>query len=233
MHELALVTGASSGIGKAISRRLISLGYEVYGIGRTFCSEDPIQSPLFHPVELDLLDTAAWERFAASLPHDRLRVLINNAGTAWYGPLETLHAEEIQNMCRTDLEVPILICNSLLRTLKRNRGYIINICSVTALSVSTHGAVYGACKAGLLHFSRTLFEEHRKSGLRVSAILPDMTETALYRNADFTADSSFGASLSPQDTADAVETILRQREGTVISELVLRPQLHRILRKPR
>lgn len=231
MTHTALVTGASSGIGQAIAQRLLEHGYEVYGIGRDFSACTLTGHAQFHTVVLDLLDTPALLAFLETLPKDNLSVLVNSAGCAWYGPHETLSAKAIQTMTRVNLETPILLCGKLLRTLKQNHGTIINIASVTALETSTHGAAYGALKAGLVHFSRTLFEEHRKSGLKVSVILPDMTDTALYRNADFGPDLTEGAYLSPEDTADAVMTVLNAREGTVLSEIVLRPQYRRIHRK--
>ncbi len=231
MTHTALVTGASSGIGQAIAQRLLEHGYEVYGIGRDFSACTLTGHVQFHSVVLDLLDTPALLAFLETLPKDNLSVLVNSAGCAWYGPHETLSVEAIQTMTRVNLETPILLCGKLLRTLKQNHGTIINIASVTALETSTHGAAYGALKAGLVHFSRTLFEEHRKSGLKVSVILPDMTDTALYRNADFGPDLTEGAYLSPEDTADAVMAVLNAREGTVLSEIVLRPQYRRIHRK--
>ncbi len=231
MTHTALVTGASSGIGQAIAQRLLEHGYEVYGIGRDFSACTLTGHVQFHTVVLDLLDTPALLAFLETLPKDNLSVLVNSAGCAWYGPHETLSVEAIQTMTRVNLETPILLCGKLLRTLKQNHGTIINIASVTALETSTHGAAYGALKAGLVHFSRTLFEEHRKSGLKVSVILPDMTDTALYRNADFGPDLTEGAYLSPEDTADAVMAVLNAREGTVLSEIVLRPQYRRIHRK--
>lgn len=231
MTHTALVTGASSGIGQAIAQRLLEHGYEIYGIGRDFSACTLTGHVQFHTVVLDLLDTPALLAFLETLPKDNLSVLVNSAGCAWYGPHETLSVEAIQTMTRVNLETPILLCGKLLRTLKQNHGTIINIASVTALETSTHGAAYGALKAGLVHFSRTLFEEHRKSGLKVSVILPDMTDTALYRNADFGPDLTEGAYLSPEDTADAVMAVLNAREGTVLSEIVLRPQYRRIHRK--
>lgn len=231
MTHTALVTGASSGIGQAIAQRLLEHGYEVYGIGRDFSACTLTGHAQFHTVVLDLLDTPALLAFLETLPKDNLSVLVNSAGCAWYGPHETLSVEAIQTMTRVNLETPILLCGKLLRTLKQNHGTIINIASVTALETSTHGAAYGALKAGLVHFSRTLFEEHRKSGLKVSVILPDMTDTALYRNADFGPDLTEGAYLFPEDTADAVMAVLNAREGTVLSEIVLRPQYRRIHRK--
>lgn len=278
--KVALVTGASSGIGRAISARLLALGYEVYGIGRQFPVELPKasvnetdlsagtrpQTPLtpeadaaawtptnpsaseitatagppaaFHPVVCDLLDTRKLPSVVASLQKEwkqekmSFALLVNNAGTAYYGLHEELRPEGISEMVRVNLEVPMLLTQQLLRTLKQNHGTIINISSVTAIGSNPHGVAYGATKAGLLNFSRSLFDEARKYGVRVTAILPDMTDTELYRHADFTADPAMDAHLEAEDVADAVEYALTTRAGTCVPEIILRPQLHRIMKKP-
>lgn len=277
--KVALVTGASSGIGRAISARLLALGYEVYGIGRQFPVELPKasvnetdlsagtrpQTPLtpeadaaawtptnpsaseitatagppaaFHPVVCDLLDTRKLPSVVASLQKEwkqekmSFALLVNNAGTAYYGLHEELRPEGISEMVRVNLEVPMLLTQQLLRTLKQNHGTIINISSVTAIGSNPHGVAYGATKAGLLSFSRSLFDEARKYGVRVTAILPDMTDTELYRHADFTADPAMDAHLEAEDVADAVEYALTTRAGTCVPEIILRPQLHRIKKK--
>ena len=277
--KVALVTGASSGIGRAISARLLALGYEVYGIGRPFPAELPKasvnatdrsagtrpQAPLapeaeeaawtptnpsaseiaaaagspaaFHPIVCDLLDTKKLQSVVASLQKEwkqekrTLTLLVNNAGTAYYGLHEELRPEGISEMVRVNLEVPMLLTQQLLRTLKQNHGTIINISSVTAIGSNPHGVAYGATKAGLLSFSRSLFDEARKYGVRVTAILPDMTDTELYRHADFTADPAMDAHLEAEDVADAVEYALTTRAGTCVPEITLRPQLHRIKKK--
>lgn len=277
--KVALVTGASSGIGRAISARLLALGYEVYGIGRQFPAELPEASvnaadlsagtrphaPLapeaeaaartptnpsaseiaaaagspaaFHPIVCDLLDTKKLQSVVASLQKEwkqekrTLTLLVNNAGTAYYGLHEELRPEGISEMVRVNLEVPMLLTQQLLRTLKQNHGTIINISSVTAIGSNPHGVAYGATKAGLLSFSRSLFDEARKYGVRVTAILPDMTDTELYRHADFTADPAMDAHLEAEDVADAVEYALTTRAGTCVPEIILRPQLHRIKKK--
>ena len=277
--KVALVTGASSGIGRAISARLLALGYEVYGIGRQFPAELPEasvnaadrsagtrpQAPLapeaeaaawtptnpsaseiaaavgspaaFHPIVCDLLDTKKLQSVVASLQKEwkqekrTLTLLVNNAGTAYYGLHEELRPEGISEMVRVNLEVPMLLTQQLLRTLKQNHGTIINISSVTAIGSNPHGVAYGATKAGLLSFSRSLFDEARKYGVRVTAILPDMTDTELYRHADFTADPAMDAHLEAEDVADAVEYALTIRAGTCVPEIILRPQLHRIKKK--
>ena len=124
----------------------------------------------------------------------------------------------------------ILTCQ-LLRELKKNRGYVINISSVTAVGSNPHGCAYGATKAGLSGFSRSLFDEARKYGVKVVTISPDMTRTALYRNADFKESGEEQASLLPEEVARAVEFVLSQRDGLVVSDITLKPQLHRIVRK--
>lgn len=261
--KIAIVTGASSGIGKAISERLVSMGYEVYGIGRNFglfpkenvaggvsddskvnsvdgrcCGED-IGSELcgygcFHPIVCNLRDTGRLPDILRNImkkADGKLSLLVNNAGAAYYGLHEELNPDKISEMVRVNLEVPMILTQQLLRTLKENKGNIINISSVTAVSSNPHGVAYGATKAGLMSFSRSLFDEARKYGVGVTAILPDMTDTALYRNADFEADEHPEAHLDPEDVADAVEYALSVREGTCVPEIVLRPQIHRIKKK--
>lgn len=230
MSKAAIVTGASSGIGFEISKTLCRLGYEVFGIGRDFRMQTKEQG--FHAVVCDLLDTGellyAVKEIAAQY---EISVLVNNAGVAYYGLHEELSPDKIQQMVRTNLEIPMVLTQQLLRKLKKNRGYVINIASVTAQNSNPHGCAYGATKAGLAGFSRSLFDEARKYGVKVTTIYPDMTKTKLYRNADFTVGEEEESYLLPKEIADAVEYLLKQREGAVISEITVKPQLHRIQRK--
>ena len=138
-------------------------------------------------------------------------LLVNNAGSAYYGLHEELSPKKIQEMVRTDLEVPMILSQQLLRGFKKNKGCIVNIASVTAQQSNPHGCAYGAVKAGLASFSRSLFDEARKYGVRVAVVSPDMTKTELYRNADFTVGEETESYLLPQDVADAVAYIVGQR----------------------
>ena len=230
MNNAAIVTGASSGIGLEISRVLLRLGYEVFGIGRNFVIES--EEERFHKIVCDVLDTEKLcdivKKIAAQ---NRVTVLVNNAGTAYYGLHEELNAKKIQQMVRTNLEVPMILTCRLLRELKKNRGYVINISSVTANGTNPHGCAYGATKAGLSSFSHSLFDEVRKYGVKVVTISPDMTKTSLYRNADFGEGDEEGSYLMPEEVAGAVEYVLSQREGLIISDITLKPQIHRIKRK--
>lgn len=230
-NEAAIVTGASSGIGYAISQKLCELGYEVFGLGRDF-SKLQITAENFHPMVCDVLETdalcACVKQIAAQ---HQLRILVNNAGVGYYGLHEELNPKKIKELVRTNLEVPMILTQQLLRQLKKNAGSVINISSVTANKSNPHGCAYGATKAGLASFSRSLFDEVRKYGVKVMTIYPDMTQTNLYRNADFREGDEIESYLLPEEVAEAVAFMLQQREGMLISEISLKPQIHRIKRK--
>ncbi len=233
IDKAAIVTGASSGIGYAVSARLGALGYEVFGIGRDFGKAQWKAEDHIHPIICDVLDTdqlcACVKQIASE---HRVRILVNNAGVGYYGLHEELNPDKIKKLVRTNLEAPMILTQQLLRQLKENAGYVINISSVTAGQSNPHGCAYGATKAGLASFSRSLFDEARKYGVKVVTISPDMTQTNLYRNANFREGDEPESYLLPEDVAGAVEWILRQREGVIVTELALKPQLHRMKRKP-
>ena len=236
MNKAAIVTGASSGIGLAISRVLCELNYDVYGFGRDFEREETAQliqsTDAFHPVIGDLLDTqTVCERVKQIIGEARVEILVNAAGVGYYGLHEHLSVKQIQTLVRTNLELPLILTNRLLRVLKENNGSIINISSVTAKQSSPHGCAYAATKAGLTAFGESLFDEARKYGVKVTTIHPDMTQTNLYRDADFTCAKEAGCYLESEQIAEAVRFLLEQPQGTVIPELTIRPQYHRIARK--
>jgi Short-chain dehydrogenases of various substrate specificities len=230
--QAAIVTGASSGIGYAISKKLSALGYEVFGIGRNFEQTKWQAEDCVHPIVCDVLDT---NKLCASLKQimaqHQVYILVNNAGIGYYGPHEELSPDKLKKLVRTNLEAPMILTQQLLRHLKKNAGYVINVSSVTASQSNPHGCAYGATKAGLTSFSHSLFDEARKYGVKVVTIFPDMTQTNLYRNADFREGDEIESYLLPEEVAMTVEWILGQREGVIVTDITLKPQFHRIKRK--
>ena len=226
----ALVTGASSGIGLAISKMLIGRGIHVYGIGRNF-KETPA-SPLFTPIICDMLKTHELTETIKKLKKEvSFSIVVHNAGVGYFGPHEELNPSKLHEMTTINLEVPMLITNLLLRDMKAVHGTFIFISSVTALKSNTHGCAYGATKAGLTSFAKSLFDEVRKYNVKVVTIHPDMTKSDFYRNANFEASDDDFASLVPEDISDVVDAIISSRNGLVIREITLTPQYHRIERK--
>lgn len=228
-----LLTGATSGIGFAIGQKLAKEGYTVFGIGRTIekVAALPDNFTLF---SCDITDTAALlavikeirEKLNGAYPD----IVIHSAGVGYYGLAENLTDTQVKELIRTNLEAPLLLTTHLLQPFKqRGHGHFVFISSITAEKTNPHGAVYGATKAALSSFAGSLFEEVRKNGIKVTTIQPDMTQSDLYRNADFTADET--ACLFPEDIADAVEFLLSQPEHLVTAKLTIQPQLHRIKKK--
>ena len=225
--KTAIVTGASSGIGLAIARMLSEEGYKIYGIGRVF----PENSDFFEKrMSLDLRDTDILLEKVSEIKN--VDLLVNAAGSAYYGLAEFNTPDQIKEMCRVDLEAPMILISALLPRLKDSKGMVINIASVTSTRINTHGAAYGALKAGLRSYGRSVYEEVRKTGVRVVTVCPDLTAgTKLYRNADFKPSEEDGCFLTPEDTAECVRDIINMREGAVVTEVEVRPQFNRIEKK--
>ena len=229
----AIVTGASSGIGLAISTYLVSHNYTVYGAARSFEQCD-FEAPQFKQCQCDVTKTNQIEglcRDVLNRHNNKLDVLVNNAGVGYFGPYESLSTKEINNMIDVNLKAPMLFSNRLLRAIKRAEGMIINISSITAEIISPWGNAYGATKAGLLHFGDLLFDEIRKSGAQVVAIQPDLTDTGFYDHLDFEPHADPTAHLTTDDVIKAVDLVLNQRKGSVVTKLNLRPQTLKINKK--
>lgn len=158
-------------------------------------------------------------------------VLVNNAGVGYFGPHEELNAKKIKEMTEINLTVPMLLTQLLLRDLKKRKGYIFFISSVTAQKSNTYGCAYGATKAGLTSFAKSLFDEVRKYGVKVTVIHPDMTKSNFYRNANFMESEQQDAFIEGDEVADALAFLIEQREGLVISDITLNPQKHQIRKK--
>lgn len=228
-----LITGASSGIGQAIAGGLLERGHRVVGIGRDFSKSSLLEHKNFTAIQYNLMKTDDLPNLIGDLVKDGdFDVLINNAGVAYYGTHENITPRMVSEIVRTNLEVPMILSSLCLKSMKtKGFGMIINVSSVTAERVNTHGCCYGASKAGLTSFSNSLFEEARKSNIKVVDIRPDMTDTELYRNADFTICPDEDAHLSPEDVAKAVMFAVDSADDFVVTELVIRPQKHRIDKK--
>jgi len=213
----AVVTGSTKGIGKAVADMLEKRGMTVIRADRSVADLRDIDSI-----------TRAYSEIAKT---HKPAILVNAAGCAYYGLHENITPKQIKEMCDVNLTSPLIITNLLLPSIREQKGFIINISSVSAVNVNTHGAAYGATKSGLDSFGRSLWAEVRKHGVRVVNIRPDMTRTELYRNADFEASGDAGAALDPEDVANAVSDVLDMKEGAVITEMTITPQFVRIQKK--
>ena len=236
-----IITGANRGIGKVLVEMFAKAGTNVWACMRKESESfimwkaelERVHNVWIKLVYFDITDGESLNIGIKKILDENLKIdiLINNAGVGYYGLHEELNAAKIKEIVRTNFEAPMILSQLALRQLKKSKGFIINISSVTALQPSPHGCAYGASKAGLTAFSRSLFDEARKYGVKVVSVHPDMTSTDLYRNADFKEDEDMAAHLEPQEVAQTVEYIINIRDGAVIQEITIKPQFHRIRRK--
>jgi short-subunit dehydrogenase len=227
----AVVTGASSGIGRAITNKLLTMGYDVLGVSRNITTES-FKSDSFRAYACDLCEPHATKMLCDILKKEEFSLLVNAAGFGRFEPHEELSFEMIEKMTYLNLTAPMLLSNALLRTLKKNSGYLININSIEALRASKFAALYSATKAGLKAFGDALFEETRKSDLSITNINPDMTESAFYDDLRFDVSQKENEKLLASDIADAIEHILTMRKGAVVSEYTIRSLHFGIKKKP-
>ncbi len=230
--DVALVTGTSSGIGLAVARRLVELDYTVYGYARDH-GKVVFRHDRYHPVVCDITDTRALLKRTEALLEETggLKILVNNAGIGYFGPHAAMAPDRIERMVRTNLVAPMILTRATLRCLEQSRGFIVNIASTAALNPGSHGAAYGATKAGLHQFGQALFSEVRKSGVRVVTLYPDMTRTPFYDETDFEPGDAPDTHITPECVADAVAQAVDQREGTVITQIVIKPQRTQVVHK--
>jgi len=208
----AIVTGYSSGIGKAICDELIEDNYNIIYLSSRL--EDT------KTLEFEVKDL---------LKNNDIDLLINCAGVGVFQPHEEISISKIKELIDINLTAPIILVNLLLRSLKKTKGHIINISSVEATKHSKFSALYTATKSGLRDFSLTLFEELRKSGVGVTTINPDLTVTNFFDDLQFEPSTKEETYLLPETIAKTVVTVLYTKG--VITDLTVRPQKFEIQKK--
>ena len=210
--KYAIVTGYSSGIGKAIVSTLELNNFQVLTLTTR------------------LNDTVALEKEVKSLLKEYdIDLLVNCAGLGIFTPHEEISISKIKELIDINLTAPIILTNLMLRSLKKTKGHIINISSIEATKHSKFSALYSATKSGLRDFGLCLFEELRKSGVGVTTINPDLTKTNFFDDLQFEPSTKEDTYLVPQTIAYTVIDILNTKG--VITDITIRPQKFEIKRK--
>lgn len=231
MKKVAVVTGASRGIGLAIAKKLLRMDFIVYGICRhpEKCQE---LYEDFHLIKGDLSDPNSIPKILNLLTEkDRISLLIHSAGIAYFAPVEELSPEKIVEMVQVHLTSPMILTSSLTRILKKNEGRIVFIGSISGDQISPWGNVYGSVKAGIHQYARLLFDELRKYSVKVHLVIPDITKTDFYNHLSIEPDQDPKSYLLPDQIADVVEHLILDQSGFVVPEIVVRPEIFKIKRK--
>jgi NAD(P)-dependent dehydrogenase (short-subunit alcohol dehydrogenase family) len=174
--SVALVTGTSSGLGRAVAERLVELGWEVIGTVRGNGTE-----LAFETVHCDVTDDDAVARLGQYVFErwGRLDALVNNAGISLTGPMEELDPKEVRSILDVNLVAPMALARACLPALRAASGVIIQISSVGGYSSSELFGAYQASKFGLEGASEALQEEVSGQNVRVVLIEPGAFRTEI------------------------------------------------------
>jgi len=190
--KTAIVTGASSGIGRAIAETLGAAGAHVYLAGRTAAAMDASKKKIEEAgggatvATLDVRDTAAFQGFVASAAKKtgRLDVMVNNAGLSYPSPITEADPEEWREMFETNVIALLAGCQAAVKAMRAcgADGHIVNISSIAALRPDS--GVYGATKHAVNAISSTLRKELEEDKIRVVTVMPGAIATNFGRNFD-------------------------------------------------
>jgi 3-oxoacyl-[acyl-carrier protein] reductase len=226
---VALVTGSTRGIGRAIAAALVGRGAKVAVSGRTEPAVRSAAEELTRQgpgeafgVRCDVRDPAACralvdqtvERFG------RLDVLVNNAGVGTFAKIQDMDASDWDTQIRTNLDAVFHLSKAAVpHLIASGRGWIVNIASLAGRSAQSGGVAYNATKWALVGMSEVMMEDLRHDGVRVTCVLPGSVDTEFSGRA--TRDASW--KLTPADVAQGVLDLLAFPPRALPSRLEIRP----------
>jgi NAD(P)-dependent dehydrogenase (short-subunit alcohol dehydrogenase family) len=226
--RVAVVTGGSRGIGRAVVEALAGHGWRVFFCSKSEGSVETAGGELSERfgdrVEgraVDVRDQEAVDAFVAWVLEraGRIDCLVNNAGLGRFGPVDGLTGDEWREVLHTNLDGAFYCLRAVAPAMKRQgSGYVFNIASLAAKNPFAGGAAYNASKFGMLGFSEAAMLDLRHQGIRVSCILPGSVDTGFREGRD---DTSW--MLTPEDVARTVLDLLAYPERALPSRVELRP----------
>jgi NADP-dependent 3-hydroxy acid dehydrogenase YdfG len=233
--SVALVTGASSGIGRAITLGLASSGASVAAVGRREESLHEVVERAVARVEMyavDLTSDAAVAEVSARVEEDfgRLDVLVHSAGVVALGPVSDAPVEDFDHQYRLNVRVPYLVTQRLLPLLRASRGQIVFVNSSAGSAKARAGvSQYAATKHALRAIADSLREEVNAEGIRVLSVFPGRTATPMQAFVHSLERREYQpeALMQPEDVATAVLTALSLPRTAEVTEIDLRPAANR------
>ncbi len=231
--RVALISGSSSGIGLAATRRLLQQGYRVVGLSRRGQVEEFADRD-FIPVSLDFADPAELDAgLAELLAQHAFDCFIHAAGQGHFGSIEQFSVAQIVASIELNLTSALVICRGLVPQMRRRgQGQLLFIGSESALSAGRKGALYSAAKFGLRGFCQALREDCAADGIRVSLINPGMVRSPFFEGLGFAPGDAAENAIDVDDVARILLQILDSSSDIVIDEINLSPRVKSLNFKP-
>jgi len=229
-RKVALVTGASSGIGKAIVRRLAAGGAHVVLASRGEKGLKEIVTTLPASTESLVIPTDVGDEDQVQRMVDqtmakfgRIDVLVNNAGFGIFRSITELSSEEFDSVIRVNLRGSFLCMKYILPHMyQREEGTVVTISSVAGKHGFAGGGAYCSSKFGVMGLGECAFQEARQHNVRIVAICPGSVDTPFFDHAHTTAPNR-DRILQPEDVADTVLLAIKLPKRALLRELDIRP----------
>jgi short-subunit dehydrogenase len=227
-RPLALVTGASSGIGEAFAKRLARDGWDIVAVARRRDRLEALATAL-SPAKVEILEAdlgtdAGVARVAACAAEKPLAMLVNNAGLAHYMPFVDLPEEKASELVRVNVLAPTMIARAALPGMvKRGKGTLVNVSSLLAWSGAANfpgfpkRAVYAATRSYVVTFTEILANELAGTGVRVQALCPGVVKTEFHTRQ--------GMDLSSRPRMEPDDVVQASLAGLELGEIVCVPPL--------
>lgn len=229
--KVAVVTGASRGLGRAFAEALVAKGAQVYGLARSEDDLADVQHALgdaFHSIACDVRDPDDVHRAFKTVETDagRCDVLVNNAGLGRFSAVEDYDDDAWDVMMDTNVTGLFFCTRTAVPMMKAQNeasgfgGHIVNIASVAGLIGNPNLSGYNASKFAVRGFSEAIMKELREDGIKVTCIYPGSVETHF---ADEAGSSGSANPMQPEDVAATVVHVLEGPDNYLISEVMMRP----------
>ena len=232
MKKLLVVTGGTKGIGLALIRRFAAAGFDIVtcsrsaerlkGLKKNISEEYPGTDILVKEADLaDKNQTFEFISFVQSLGRTP-DVLINNAGLFFPGRVIDEPEGNLEKLMQLNMYSAYHLTRGLINDMiSRKSGHIFNICSTASITAYSNGGAYSISKFALYGMTKVLREEMKKYNIRVTAVLPGATLTDSWAGTDLPAERF----MKPEDVAESVFNAWSLSAGTVVEDLIIRPQL--------
>jgi NADP-dependent 3-hydroxy acid dehydrogenase YdfG len=225
--KIAVITGASSGLGAALAKTLVDKNAVVYGLARNAEKLHDIENMLgknFISVVMDIsnqkeIETWIQNTFSNSHLPD---ILINNAGAGYFTKLDELSSERWHEMINTNLNGMFYITSKIVPLMKTNQNtcHIINIGSILGKTTRAESAAYSATKYGMQGFSEALFKELRLYKIKVTCVNPGSIDTHFFEDSGIHPHNNM---LQPKDIADLIIHLIETPDNFLVDEITMRP----------
>ena len=237
VKRVALVTGGSRGIGRAIVEALLERSWHVHFCARTEETVDAALAELERYTgrvtgrAVDVADQPQVDAFVAGVvaAEGTVDCLVNNAGLGHFAPVDEITGDDWRRLVGTNLSGPFYFMRAVAPVMRRQgHGFIVNVASIAGRHAMAGGAAYNASKFGLMGLTEAAMLDLRKDGVRVTAVLPGSVDTGFARA---TEDDRW--KLRPEDVARTVVDLLAYPERALPSVVEIRPTLTAAMHRER